>query len=84
MAKFVFFLKICADCWGDVCRAEKGSSLLLDLSEVSSSRGVPRFGFSALHLQVLRGLQSPAFVSYMLLQIVFPSISIEGSDERPP
>lgn len=40
----------CSDCWRNDGGAKEGSSLLLDLHEVSSSWRFPRFAFTALHL----------------------------------
>jgi hypothetical protein len=73
-----------ADCWENVSRSEKGSSLLLDLGEVSTCWGFPWFGLATLHLQVHRTTWSPSFISYMLLPAVFPTLSLHGYHARSP
>lgn len=77
-------VKRLADCRCNVGRAEKSSSLFLDLSEVSTGGRFPWVGFSALHLQVHGASRSLALIPHMLLPAVFPTISIDGHHARSP
>lgn len=84
IARYLIYLLLeqLADCWGNVSRSEKGSSLLLDLGEVCTCWGFSWLGLATLHLQVHRATWSPSFISYMLLPVVFPTLSLHGYHAR--